>query len=79
MPFVVEPETDWNFEYEILGLVSLGENLTFLSPFGLLKFHVFMNFIFILKLSFSKPFYNNLNYTSNENIREVMKLYNLGD
>ena len=30
-------------------------------------------------MSLSKPFWNNLNYASTANIREVMKFYNLGD
>ena len=38
-----------------------------------------MTFLFILKLSFSKPFQNILNYASAANIEEVMAFYNLGD
>ena len=30
-------------------------------------------------MSFTKPFWNNLNYASTSNIREVMKFYNVGD
>ena len=37
-----------------------------------------MSFLFILKLSYSKPFHNTLNYASTANIEEVMKFYNLG-
>ena len=33
----------------------------------------------MLKLSYSKPFQNNLNYASTANIEEFMKFYNLGD
>ena len=32
-----------------------------------------------MKLSFSKPFHNTLNFASTANIEEVMKFYNLGD
>ena len=32
----------------------------------------------MLKLSYSKPFHNTLNYASTANIEEVMKFYNLG-
>ena len=35
--------------------------------------------MFILKLSYSKPFHNTLNYASTANIEEVMKFYNQGD
>ena len=38
-----------------------------------------MSFLFILKLPYSKPFHNTLNYASTANIEEVMKFYNLGD
>ena len=38
-----------------------------------------LNFLFILQLSYSKPFHNILNYTSTANIEEVMKFCNLGD
>ena len=34
--------------------------------------------MFILKLSYSKPFHNTLNYASTANIEEIMKFYNLG-
>ena len=33
----------------------------------------------MLKLSYSKPFHNTLNYASTANIEEVMKFYNLGN
>ena len=33
----------------------------------------------MLKLSYSKPFHNTLNYASTANIEEVMTFYNLGD
>ena len=32
-----------------------------------------------MKLSYSKPFHNTINYASTANIEEVMKFYNLGD
>ena len=32
-----------------------------------------------MKLSYSKPFHNNLNYASTANVEEVMKFYNLND
>ena len=38
-----------------------------------------MSFLFILKFSCLRPFYNTLNYASTANIEEVMKFYNLGD
>ena len=57
----------------------LEKNLNFLSPLGSLNFRDFLSCLFILKLSYSKPFYNTLNYASTANIEEVMKLYNLGD
>ena len=57
----------------------LGKNLNFLSPLGSLKFQGFLSFLFILKLSYSKPFYYTLNYASTANIEDVMKFYNLGD
>ena len=36
----------------------LGISLTFSSPLGLLKFQDFPSFLFILKLSYSKPFHS---------------------
>ena len=57
----------------------LGKTLSFLSPLGSLKFYHFPSFLFILKLFYSKRFYNTLNYASTANIEEVMKFYNLGD
>ena len=38
-----------------------------------------MSFLYTLKLSYSKPFHNTLNYASTANIEEVMKFYNPGD
>ena len=32
-----------------------------------------------MKLSYSKPFYNTLNYAPTANIEKVMKFYNIGD
>ena len=60
-------------------LVSLGEKLTFSPPLGLLTLQDFLSSLFILTLSYSKPFYNTLNYASTPNIEEVMKFYNLGN
>ena len=57
----------------------MGKTLIFLSPLGSLKFFDFLSFLFILKLSCSKPFHNTLYYASTANIEEVMKFYNLGD
>ena len=56
----------------------LGKTLIFLSPLGSLTSYDFLSFLFILKLSYSKPFHNTLNYASTANIKEVMKFYNLG-
>ena len=36
-----------------------------------------MSVLFILELSYLKPFHKTLNYASTTNIEEVMKLYNL--
>ena len=70
----------WGFRYKILYHVGpLGKNLNFLSPLGSLTFQNFLSFLFILKLSYSKPFHNTLNCASAANIEEVMKFYNLGD
>ena len=33
----------------------------------------------MLKLSYSKPFHNTLNYASTANIEEIVKFHNLGD
>ena len=73
-------ENSRSCRYKILGHVGpLGENLNFLSPLGSIKFQDFLSFLFILKLSYSKPFHNTLNYASAANIEEVIKFYNLGD
>ena len=56
-----------------------GKNLNFLSPLGSLKFKDFMSFLFILKLSYSTPFHNTLDYASTANIEEVTKFHHLGD
>ena len=58
--------------------VPWGKTLILLSPLGSLTFSDFLSFLFILKLSHSKPFHNTLNYASTANIEEVMKFYNLG-
>ena len=50
------------------------ENLNFFVSFEIAE-----TFLFILKLSYSKPFHNTLNYVSTANIEKVMKFYNLGD
>ena len=57
----------------------LGKTLFSLSPLRSLKFLYFLSFLFILKLSYSKPFHNSLNYASTANIEEVMKFHNLSD
>ena len=38
-----------------------------------------LGLLFILKLSYSKPFYSTLNYASTLNIEEVIEFYNLGN
>ena len=57
----------------------LGTNLIFSSPLGLLRFQEFLSFLFILKLSYSKPLYSTLSYASTVNIQEVIKFYNPGN
>ena len=51
----------------------------FFVSIGIAEFHDFLSFQFILKLSYSQPFHNTLNYGSNTNIEEVMKFYDLSD
>ena len=46
---------------------------------GIAEILGFSEHSFILKLSYSEPFHNTLNYSSAANIEEVMKFYNLGD
>ena len=59
---------------------SLGKKtLIFFVFLMIAEIHDFSSFQFILKLSYSKPFHNTLNYASAANIREVMKFYKLGD
>ena len=79
--FCYRIENNWSFKYKILSHVSspLWTKLIILSPLGLLKFQDFQNFLFILKLSYSKIFWNNLNYVSTANIQEVIKFHNQGD
>ena len=78
--FCYRKENSWGFRYKILGHVGpLGKNLNFLSPLGSLKFEDFLSFLFMLKLSYSKPFHKTLKYASTANIEEVMQFYNLGD
>ena len=73
-------ENSRGFRYKILDhVLPLWKNLNFLSPLGSLKFYDFLSFLFILKLSYSKPFHNTLNYASTANIEEAMRLYNLDD
>ena len=57
---------------------SLGKNLFFVY-LGISEFHNFLSFQFILKLSYSKPFDNTLNYASTADIEEALKFYDLGD
>ena len=56
----------------------LGKNLIFFISLGITEILGFSE-LFILKLSYSKPIHNILNYASVENIEKVMKFYNLGD
>ena len=68
------------FIFEILRVVGpLREKFTFLTPLGQPQFPEVSDFLFILMLSFSQTFQNNLNYASASNIGEVIKFYNLGD
>ena len=70
--FCYRIENSRGFSYKILGHVGLlGKTLIFLSPLGSLKFEDFLSFLFILKLSYSKPFHNTLNYSSAANIEEA--------
>ena len=57
----------------------LEKTLIFLSPLGSLNFLDFLSFLFILKLSYSKPSHSALNYASTANVEEVVKFYNPGD
>ena len=59
--------------------VPWGKILIFLVSLGITEIQDFLSFQFILKLSYSKSFYNTLNYAFNANIKEVVKFYNLGD
>ena len=66
--------------YKIFGPCrSLGEKPSFFVSLGIAEIVGFLSFLFILKLSYSKPFHNTLNDASTANIEEVMKFYNLGD
>ena len=38
-----------------------------------------LGLLFILKLSYSKPFYSTLNYASTLNIEEVIEFYNVSN
>ena len=65
--------------YKILGNVGpLAKTLLFVF-LGIAEILDFLSFLFILKLSCSKPFHNTLNYASIANIEEAMKFDNLGD
>ena len=57
----------------------LGEKFIFSTSLRLPGYYEFLNFLFILMLSFSKTFQNILNYASTSNIQEIMRFYNLGD
>ena len=73
-------ENSWSFRCKILGHVGpLGKSLNFFVSLGISEIHDFPSFQFILKLSYSKPFRNTLNYASTANIEEVMKFYDPGD
>ena len=57
--FCYRTENNWILNVKILIRVRpLGINLTFSSPLGLLKLQDFLSFLFILKLSYSKPFHS---------------------
>ena len=78
--FCYRIENSWSFKYKILGHAGpLGEKPHFFVPLELLKCYDFLRCLFILKLSYSKPFYDTLNDASTANIEEVMKFYNRGD
>ena len=59
--------------------MSLVEKPHVFVSFGIDEISEILKLLLIFKLSFSKPFWNNSNYASFGNIREVMKFYNLGD
>ena len=70
----------YSFRYKILDHVGpLGKNLDCFVFLVIAEIYDFPSFQFILKLSYSKPFHNTLNYASTANIEEVMKFYNLSD
>ena len=78
--FCCRIENSWGLRYKSLGHVApLRKSLYFLSPLVSLRFEDFLSFLFVLKLSYSTPFHNTLNYASTANIEEVMKFYNLVD
>ena len=55
------------------------KSLNFFVSLGMVEILELLSFLFILKLSYSKPFHNTLNYAFTANIEKVMKLCNLGD
>ena len=68
------------FIFKILRVIGLlGEKFTFFKSLGTtkisrsLRFSVYTNVVLLI------TFQDNLNYASTSNIREVIKLYNLGD
>ena len=58
-------------------MITWGKCHYFLSPLGLLKFHMFFNFLIHVQAALLKTLLEQLASTSN--IREVMKFYKLGD
>ena len=58
--------------------ILLGEKINILTFLGQPRFQALLNYLFILILSFSKYFQNNLNYGSLPRNCEIMKFCNLG-
>ena len=76
--FCFRIENIWSFRHKILCCVGLlGTNFIFKISLGIAW--DFVGFLFILKLSYSKPFYSTLDYASTANIEEVTKFYNVGN
>ena len=76
--FCYRTENSLGFRYKILGHVSpLRKNLNFFVSLGIAEILGFLSFLFILKLSCSKPFQNTLNYASSANIEEVVQVTKL--
>ena len=56
----------------------LEKTFIFFVSLGIAEILGFSELSVFLKLSYSKPFHDTLNYASTANIEEVLKLYNLG-